>query len=368
MLNREIGQKFIKKIYEKMEIPVDVIDEKGVVLASFDSKFFGSFYKPAYDLIRSRNRKEELTDGIILVVKEEERRVGVIKIHGKTEILRPVIDAIGLTMEVMLECENQYEQFQKYNRGRDIFDQALLYGNNISQQVLESRARVLGILPEAVRVPIFVVVEPKKDFTQLIQSHLDNPMASEQDIVTISRSGRIVIFKTLDQEDKMLAEYRFAIEEYLKWWTTELQKLGEIKIQYNIGTIQNKLIRYKEAYQHAVWLVTSAKCEDPVNWFYEHTHEYFRSLLSMDVYKSLFSGYVCHLEENIQEYLPELIDALEACNYNFVKASEKLFVHKNTTAFRMDKIRNYMNVDPVKKSRDRNFMADLSYYLKQDIL
>ena len=40
MLNREIGQKFIKKIYEKMEIPVDVIDEKGVVLASFDSKFF----------------------------------------------------------------------------------------------------------------------------------------------------------------------------------------------------------------------------------------------------------------------------------------------------------------------------------------
>lgn len=84
-----------------------------------------------------------------------------------------------------------------------------------------------------------------------------------------------------------MANYRYMVEEYLKWWRRELMDMG-VRVQFNIGTIQDKLIRYREAYQHAVWLVTSAKCREELNWFYDFTDQY-RAALSPTRYTAAYS-------------------------------------------------------------------------------
>ena len=112
-----------------------------------------------------------------------------------------------------------------------------------------------------------------------------------------------------------------------------------IKCQFNIGTIQNRLVMYKEAYQHAVWLVTHANCREQVNYFYDYTEQYFLSMVA----------------GNIKDTILEIVNTLDKCNYNFNKVSEQLFVHKNTVFFRLDKIKEFLEIDPVKNACDRHF-------------
>ena len=149
----------------------------------------------------------------------------------------------------MLAYESQYESFQKYNNSRDIFCQALMYGEHISKEVLISRAEKLGIQADCLQISIFIVTEPKSDFTQLVQRSASNPLASEQDIVAIRRSNRIAVFKHLERDKGLSANYRYMVEEYLKWWRRELMDMG-VRVQFNIGTIQDKLIRYPVSYTH----------------------------------------------------------------------------------------------------------------------
>lgn len=130
-----------------------------------------------------------------------------------------------------------------------------------------------------------------------------------------------------------------------------------IKCQFNIGTIQNRLVMYKEAYQHAVWLVTHANCREQVNYFYDYTEQYFHSMVSGNIYKNVFQTYVELIERagNIKDTILEIVNTLDKCNYNFNKVSEQLFVHKNTVFFRLDKIKEFLEIDPVKNACDRHF-------------
>ena len=216
-----------------------------------------------------------------------------------------------------------------------------MYGENISKDVLESRAEKLGIWSDCLRISIFIVTEPKTDFTWILNRCSENPYFHEQDIVATSRSNRIAVFKYLDRDKQVLSSYRYTVEEYLQWWREELSGMG-LQVQFNVGTIQNKLIRYRQAYQHAVWLVTSAKCQNEINWFYDYTNLYFRSMLPTETFRNVFQAYVEQL------------------------SSKKLFIHKNTAVFRLEKLKTFLNINPTKNPRERDLLNNLHYYLQHN--
>ena len=64
----------------------------------------------------------------------------------------------------------------------------------------------------------------------------------------------------------------------------------------------------------------------------------------------------------IDNYL-ETIGALIEKEYNLNNASDWLHVHKNTLVYRLDKIREILNMNPLAKNSDREFMECFYYYL-----
>lgn len=373
MISKEMAERFVVKLREETGLYVDVMNQKGIVQASLDTKKVGSFHKIAYDFIKGTLHEMDverdlpnlgISQGVLMKVQENHVCVGAVYVSGVPDQVRHMASVVKLAMETMLEYEAKYENFHKYNSNRDIFNQALMYGEHISPDVLISRAERLGIQADCLRIAIFIVAEPKKDFSELIDSSRENPLSHEQDIVAVSRSNRIAVFKYLESDKDILTSYRNKVEEYLKWWHQELIAMG-VQAQFNVGTIQDKLPRYREAYQHAVWLVTTAKCKDSINWFYDHTDEYFRTMVPNEIYQNVFQTFAEQLDSNIVEYLPDLIGTLEDCNYNFNQASQKLFIHKNTIGFRLDKIKTCLNMNPVKNPKDRDFLNNFRFYIKQ---
>ncbi|HHU70997.1 MAG TPA: hypothetical protein GXZ21_03055 [Clostridiales bacterium] len=50
---------------------------------------------------------------------------------------------------------------------------------------------------------------------------------------------------------------------------------------------------------------------------------------------------------------------------NPADASELLHIHRNTLVYRLNKIRDLMNVDPINNNSDREFLNGFYYYLKR---
>ena len=52
-------------------------------------------------------------------------------------------------------------------------------------------------------------------------------------------------------------------------------------------------------------------------------------------------------------------------HYSLSKAGEYLHVHKNTLVYRLNKIREQLNMNPLSSNTDREFMECFYYYLKR---
>ena len=78
----------------------------------------------------------------------------------------------------------------------------------------------------------------------------------------------------------------------------------------------------------------------------------------------MFQAFCSALDDETKETLVELTGALDRNDYNLVKSSQDLFIHKNTLVFRLNKIREQLNVNPVQKTREREFLKYLCRYLK----
>ena len=60
----------------------------------------------------------------------------------------------------------------------------------------------------------------------------------------------------------------------------------------------------------------------------------------------------------------EIVGILERNNYNLVASSKELYIHKNTLIFRLNKIRDFLGLNPIQNAGDRAFMDFLSYYIE----
>ena len=69
----------------------------------------------------------------------------------------------------------------------------------------------------------------------------------------------------------------------------------------------------------------------------------------------------CSADTNYMETMGALIDK----DYNLSKASTMLHIHKNTLVYRLDKIREALNMNPLLYNVDREFMECFYYYLKR---
>ena len=59
-------------------------------------------------------------------------------------------------------------------------------------------------------------------------------------------------------------------------------------------------------------------------------------------------------EERIQ--FSDTTRALIEANFNLTEAAKLLFVHKNTMLYRYNKLKNMLDIDPLRNSSDRTFL------------
>ena len=364
-------QDFLSNFPESEALRAQIIDSNGFVIAGCSINSVGTFHEAAYHILRRMtDPDEDFWEGVqeeqgtlYTALLQNRQTAALLALSGEEQTVRIYARAVKSAIESTLGQEVNAVRLQKYSSKFDLFVQQLFYDPQVLRSELEARAASLGYLHDCMRIPVFITTEQVGDFSALVQQGKANPLYNPQDIMALSRSGNITLFIYLGYGEEVLRTFRESVTDYLRWWQDTLSEMG-FQYQMQVGTIQSNLSYYRLAYDHAVWLHNTARCRDTVNWFYDYTEAYLKSSIPLMEYRGIFNAFSENLPTDFLESYKELFDSLMQYDFNFQLASKQMFIHKNTLSFRLGKIKERLNINPMQNFKQKEFASNFCLYLK----
>lgn len=367
-----IAEKFIHKLAAYTEYNINIMNEKGIIIASRNPARTGNFHETAFNMLSKRKDAVEVFDkdeflgvqpGVNLTVIFEGERVGVVGVTGSPDEVRQIAMIIKMAMETMLEYEHQKDMMVRRQNLKEQFISQLIYEENADRTQLKNKAEKLGYKEQCLRIPVLCTVEKGMDPKEILKRIKSGQIHTSQDISFVTQQ-KILVFKTLPEGENILADYKYAVDEYVEEFVRE-SAVGIERCRFCIGTIQNQFSNYQSAYRHCSWLENHVRTDTSVLYFYDYIDDYMKDIIPMMEMHKIFNVFPKELTEKFTDSFVEIIRTLKKNNYNLEVSSKELYVHKNTLTFRLDKIRNQLNMNPVRESKDREFVEFLYYYLNK---
>ncbi len=373
MIDSVFAERFIEKVTEYTNYNVNIMNEKGNIIASKDKDRVGTFHEIAYRIIHGEDDiivVEEndnfvgVKSGVNMAFRYDKRKVGVIGITGEPVEVKPIALIIKMSIETMLEYEIYKEKILQRKNSKEQFVHYLLHGEQRDKEKVAELAKQLGYRDNLIRIPIFIVVTCNTDTEQLLSIIKKSEFHSNQDISSVSDEQQIIIFKHFNIENtELFGKYKYLIGEYLSGFLNFTRE-ENIKCKLYIGTFQSEFERYYISYQHCQWLRKNIVSNNLGVFFYDFIGDYMKSLIPASDLYNVYHVIEETMDPDIKNGLKEMVGVLENNNYNLVESCKELFIHKNTLIFRFNKVREYLDINPMQKSEDREFLNHLFYYLK----
>lgn len=397
MLTTELAETFLKRFVQYIPYPVNIMNEKGIIIASSDTTRVGSFHEVAYKILKTdnlmiltehnSNNYIGVRDGVNAAVLYHGEKVGVIGLTGNPYEARDIISLLRISLEQMMEYELDTNNDDYRGDLRTQFIHMLLYEDTAhTRSELSFLSTQLGYRTDVKRIPILITcsMDTQHDFTNALLQCCGS--ASDQDIVIKLTIGQVLIFKSFPEMDDqtLFDQYRKIIDDFLTPVLKEVSshnspELPGYSCNCLIGTFQNRLSYYRSSFNHCLWLQnqlednmgllgSTHKISNSKNifvcYFYDNIGSYVKNITPLPEFHRIYNTVAENIDEEQTHRIIETMDTLQRHNYNMNAASQELNIHKNTLIFRFNKIKTSFNINPVQNVADREFIEYLVYYLK----
>lgn len=364
MLDEKLAQKLVAKIRRYTEFDINIMNQKGIIIASTKDERVGSFHEVAYKLIKEGKELLMVDEddhflgtqpGVNMSIVVNGEVEGVVGISGRPAETYNIVYIVKMAVESLMEYEFYKEEvWQRQNKDK-LFLNMLLYNSMINVKEVEDLAKELHYNIYYIRVPIVFEFATNLTASQLSIAIQRTNAFDHQSIITISREDNIVIFKSLDAGEFMM------YKDIIQTWITQLtQELGKevTFIRAGVGTLQNEFHGYRCAYEHACW-VKEHHQKEGIYFFMDELSTYSKQQLPDNFFYDIFNIYDMYYDEHKADMWQETLRMLETCNYNINEAAKRLNLHRNTLIFRLNKIKTLFAIDPVNNHSDAVFLENL---------
>lgn len=374
MLDIFLAKKLIEQVTKYTSYNVNIMDNRGVIIASRNPERIGNFHEVAWQIVQGNedtiiiendNDYPGVLSGINMVIEIEGNREGVVGVTGNPEEIRPIAFIIKLAIETLIKYEYQKMQALRRQSRKDRFLEMLTQENYKSPQDIRNLAAELNYKEEIVRIPVLCRLESQADQQKLLDIIKSSQAHSSEDISFLIDDCYVLVFKTLDSENTaILSDYKFVLAEYLKpalKWILE----NDIKCSFYIGTFQTSFSQYYYAYRHCKWMETYSadKTRHRAYYFYDCIGEYLTAQIPRKELHQIFNVFHSNLPKEFKQNYIEIIGSLIKCNFNIQNAAQQLFMHKNTFTYRYNKIRDKLNIDHQSSMEEKWLLIFLYLYL-----
>lgn len=342
MITRDIAEMIVKETSKILFLNINIMNEKGVIIASGNPSRLNQIHEGALEVLRTRKmleitpeNKEQLRGtqyGINLPITFKERVVGVIGITGDPKEIGDRGGLVKMMTELMLNQTYMASQSEWQQRTKEMVIEELLKEHPMLEHV-DRRLSLLNIKLSEPFIVSLIEISDHSFSSQLLIEHVEN-IIEKKDVL----AGFVHVNKML------LIFNRLSLEETAKKLSILYKEYEKLKLQVRmaysspIQDLQSISQGYREC---GIALAIT----DPTAKIVSYTEIEPKALVHQmnPIIAKQFS------ERILQGILINHVETLQAffdCNLNIKDTAEKLFIHRNTLIYRLQKIKTESGYDP----------------------
>lgn len=370
ILSKNTADKIVSELSKIVEQHINIMDIEGIIISSTDPMRIGNIHGGAVKIlneklnelmIQSDDEYAGSKNGINLPIEFNEEIIGVIGITGNYNQVYKYGQIIKKMTEILLLEAYMREQHMIQQKARDRFLEEWIFGRYESNypNEFQQRAQRLGV----------DVKTPKRLLVFLVRN-MNNEQVDDQIQTDISHRVRIYL-ANIKQAFLFRTSTLFIV--VLNHSTTTdildiaheiesiITKMYQCMVFIGIDSMEEKEVSQSFKNANAA-LQLSLKTVNHINIYDALNLDLFITRMPIkDRYEYLNHLFINHSFEQIEPII-DLLKVFYRENGSIEKTSKKLFIHKNTLQYRLNKIVQITSHDPRKLGSAHLFMAAIMVY------
>lgn len=376
MFLANIAPTIVSNMTQMIDYPISITDDKGYIVGSTDDKRLKTFHKPSLDVITINDtlsfyddqviHMDNVLPGVATPILLNKNPIGVLGIIGKPEEVGQLI--LPIKNYVELFCLDSFEK--EINRLGDQsvitlvkylfspnpsinFDRIIQLGDLMGYNLESNRIVVLYHINEVTEGLNNGLNDRSKGFFRDGLNNISGDLKcyckdSSQDILAILNPHQFVVLMAVSEkenESRLLCRIRMKTDS-LKHY---LQKKYQLSASVAVGSIQD-MQHIALSYQDALEAIKVGERSHLPSGFYYYND------LTINI-ESLVTNLTSSKKERLRAVIQDLysdshFDVLAQtfiaycqCNMNLSETSRKLFLHRNSLVYRLNKISRLTSLD-----------------------
>jgi carbohydrate diacid regulator len=397
-ITSSFAQKIIDKLMENSEYSISITDESGMVIASRSLKNINTFNGAAVAALKNKEaieiRKELaqksglVNPSIILPLFLGSEVIGTVIIEGEVSNIKKVAGIIKSSIETMVEYNLMREENRKKMREEEI-----LIGDILARKPLDGTNSItsycmklgfdLGLSRSIILIELErkenryfninldlgydVSIENLKD--ELIKDIKANRYLTSQDIVGFYGSDQIIVVKsfiTVADTNRMY----LALDKVCRSILSDLSSNKIFTFYAASGNFYSNFTDLSDSYKEAQDTIKIGRVVKNTPGVYiiddallENVGYYLPSRISTKILLPLIKKLKKEDGTVDIELLYTVEGFIDSC-MSFSKASQRLFLHRNTVAFRLEKFKKITGLNPITSFKDAFIIKMAAIYMK----
>lgn len=373
ILTPELAQQIVDVAMKLVHRNVNIMDDRGIIIASGHTHRLGTFHKGAIDALA---RKEPVDiypgqlehfpgalEGINLPVSLYGKTIGVVGIFGNPEEVRDMAMLVKTMAELILERESLCEQFRAQDHLREQFLTLLLSACRTNPDSVAAMAKLLRYRLELSRRVVMLATASILTDSLPPVNTLDNLLVSrirQQLMHSIENSGLLSAsdFMSFFEGNLIILKYfPSPLRPERQAWLEKLA--GRINAQdvlpfvrIGVGGMAANADQLPQSYLEAKFALSATIQQQQIadiaapsitTGLILHTAAETAPCLCLDEWRQIIARH------SFDKYaMRDTLAALLACNMNLSQTAKKLFIHRNTLLYRLQKLKEATGLDPVR--------------------
>ncbi|MFB5679007.1 sugar diacid recognition domain-containing protein [Paenibacillus terreus] len=353
-LNQSLAQEIVNRTMQIINRNINVMNEEGLIIGSGDQKRIHSIHEGAVKVIETRSGFEinesaaehlhGVKAGINLPINFHDEVVGVIGITGEPEEIRNYGELVKMAAEMILQQAVLMEEMQWDERLKEELTNQLLHGAENLNSLYFERVKRLGINLDIPRVAVILTVESHSNGYKWIHNKME-----KDDLYVIHPDYIVILKKAVMSETEW--DYSKTLHQMQKW-ADELEKYQRLPCKIAIGSYHPSFEGVSESYREADYTLKVGQKLDPHKTIYCFEDYKLPVFLARANELGIGEGVGPYFQQlKHHDKKGELLDTLAAYveeNGDVNKVADRLFIHRNTLRYRLDRIAKLTGKDPRK--------------------
>ncbi|WP_339228535.1 sugar diacid recognition domain-containing protein [Oceanobacillus sp. FSL K6-2867] len=368
----QFAQKIVKSTSDILPFPISLIDENGYIIGSTNPDRIGTVHPPSkealqkntvliYDEEKTKNMNNVLP-GVVIPLTFESKAVGVLGIIGPPEQVKPYAYLVKNYVEMMWQDAIRRQTKDLRLKAAETFAQYVLLNDTHNQQTLEQYCDMFQINYDSYCFCIVIDIGNALLKNTTIQHKVGDIKAEllestreafhckqEDSLCTFLNSEKIILLSSALSEKAYIDRLHCFEKQSLKLMAV----LRSFQIKHTaiaIGSLSQTIAGIDQSFREANSLIQYGEQLDISPKIYSyHNWDLLLGLLPEQMkadYKDRLAFRLLPLlqDKSASELAKTFITYCET-NMNTSKAAKKLFIHRNTLIYRLQKIEEITSLD-----------------------